>query len=776
MQFLTRWRRTAPAVALLGVSAIARGAAQAPLQRAAIEAFRDSLAAVQDSVTLLAIERRGIDHARRELRDSAMAHVRLGFVALRLGDLAGRKHFEDAASEFQWTIDLQPRWPYGWLGLGLAELGIGDAEFALLRGLQTALGKDALTRSADDFARSAEVDPAFTRGLVELANTALRQRINLRLGVALAALRRAAPTPAGHDPQVELARARVEREVGNPDSALVAVDALNAARPDDPVALLELARVRFALGRNDGNGPWYRGLASGDSTATALYRHDLRFVLPDSTLHAFDAASAAGRAALMRRFWSTRDEDELHTSGDRLMEHYRRLDYARRAYRVATTHRHYDIVERYRPSVVDFDDRGVIYIRHGAPDQRVSLDLPGLPFNESWVYHRPGRPDLLFHFVAREDVTDYRLVESALDILGYENALRLAGTGDVQGNDAPVRSRASNQFARISLDSAAHLRQRASDAAMSALAEEIFRSRLPLNPIYQRLLISGPGGASGLLGEERALGSRSIRVGTTTDDWTRQYDHRLPASIRVYAMAADSASSQLRVAFAIPMSATPGAGGAVRVRASALAVDGSSASTLDSLMTGAAARSVSGEADAVGVAAFPVAAGSTLVRVGAEAGRAGVTSGRDTVAVTAPNAAGLGLSDIVLGRRSMPVTWVAITGDTVRADPTAQFSRDEPMQLFAEVFRAPLNAPYRIELTVRHPGHRSIFQRLAGVFGASSVALRVAFSGRGSAHTAAIQREIDLHGLNPGEYVMELTVSATGQAPATRREDFTVHP
>jgi hypothetical protein len=775
MQSLTRTRCSASAAALLVVIAT-RASAQSPVQRAAIEAFRDSLATVPDSTTLLGIERRGIEHARRELRDSALAHVRLGFVALRLGDVAGRKHFEDAASEFQWTIDLQPKWPYGWLGLGLAELGIGDAEFALLRGLQTALGKDALTRSADDFAHSAAVDPSFTRGLVELANTALRQRINLRLDVALAALRRSVATPAGHDPQVELARARVEREVGSPDSALVAVNALIAAQPTDATALLELARVRFALGRNDGNPPWYRGLAVGDTAATALYRDDLQFILPDSTLHAFDAATGSGRAALMRHFWSLRDQDELHTPGDRLMEHYRRLAYARRAYRLATTHRHYDIVERYRPPTVDFDDRGVIYIRHGPPDDRVSLDLPGLPLNESWVYHRPGQPDLLFHFVAREDVTDYRLVESALDILGYENALRLAGTGDVQGNDAPTRGRPSNQFARVSLDSAARLRQRATDVAMSSTAEEIFRSRLPLNPIYQRLLSSGPGGATGLLGEERTLGSRSIRIGTTTDDWRRHYQHPLPASIRVYAMAADSVSAQLRVAFAVPMSATPNTAGVLRVRASALAVDGTSASTLDSVITGTSVASAQGVNDAVGVATFPVAPGSTLVRVGAETGHAGVTSARDTLEVTAPNASKLGLSDIVLGRRSMPVDWIASTGDTVRADPTAEFSRDEPMELFAEVFRPPANGSCRIELVVRHPGHRSIFQRLAGVFGASSVVLRVAFSGRGSGGTMAIKRDIDLHSLSPGHYVMEMTVSAPGSASATRREDFSVRP
>ncbi len=406
---------------------------------------------MNDSLKLLAAEKIQIAHASHELRDSAMAHLRLGFLALRLGDLSGKKHYEDAASEFQWVVDLQPKWPYGWFGLGLAELGVGDAEFSLLRGLQSALGKDALTRSANDFARSAEVDPGFGRGLVELSNTALRQRVNLRLDVALAALRRAARTPAASTPEVLLARARVEREVGSPDSAQAAVDALVQRRPNDPTALLEQARVRFKLGRRDGGDPWYRGLAVADAATLDLYRYDLRFVLPDSTVRAFDAASGAARADLMRKFWQRRDYDELHTPGERLVEHYRRLDVARHSYRLVTTHRHYDIVERYRPPVAEFDDRGVVYIRQGAPDEHASLEEPGLPYNESWLYRRADGPDLIMHFVAREGISDYRLVESVMDVFDYASTVRMGGLGQHSGHRfaaAATRERA-RQFHQL---------------------------------------------------------------------------------------------------------------------------------------------------------------------------------------------------------------------------------------------------------------------------------------------------------------------------------------
>ena len=187
------------AVALIVVLVPSRLSAQAPDERADLERFRDSLAATSDTAGLLVLERRMIDLAKAD-RSNALVHLKLGFLSLRLGELGGQAHYDDAASEFQWAIDLQPTWPYAWYGMGLAEYGVGDSQISFVTGLKTMLGKDALTRSAMAFAKSAEVDPAFVRGLVELSNTALRQRVNIKLGVALDALRRAA-SPSSETPR-----------------------------------------------------------------------------------------------------------------------------------------------------------------------------------------------------------------------------------------------------------------------------------------------------------------------------------------------------------------------------------------------------------------------------------------------------------------------------------------------------------------------------------------------------------------------------------------------
>ncbi len=153
--FRPRHLVAALAVALAAAPALR---AQEPADRAELERFRDSIAATADSSGLLALEKRLIDQAKAD-RSNAMTHLRLGFLSLRLGDLGGQSHYEDAASEFQWAIDLQPTWPYGWYGMGFAEYGVGDSQISFVTGIKTMLGKDALTRSAMAFAKSAEVDP-----------------------------------------------------------------------------------------------------------------------------------------------------------------------------------------------------------------------------------------------------------------------------------------------------------------------------------------------------------------------------------------------------------------------------------------------------------------------------------------------------------------------------------------------------------------------------------------------------------------------------------------
>jgi GWxTD domain-containing protein len=721
--------RLAPlAVVLILAAAPHRLPAQIPGERAELERFRDSLATTTDSTGLLVLERRLIDAAKAE-RNNTLMHLKLGFLSLRLGELGGHSHYDDAASEFQWAIDLQPTWPYPWYGMGLAEYGVGDSQVSFVTGLKTMLGKDALTRSAMAFARSAQVDPGFVRGLVELSNTALRQRVNIKLGVALDALRRAAPTPAGRDPQVLLARGRVEREVGDGDSALTAFRDYLDRGASRSLGQLEIARTLFLLGRFDGVPPYYEGAADDDPGTVAAYRADLATIASDSVLREFDLQSGLQRVAYLRHFWSDRDRTELRADGERLREHYRRLFYARKNFYLASLNRHYDIVERYRSGSRDFDDRGVIYIRHGEPSSRATYAAPGLEPNESWRYSRP-EGDLIFHFVAREDVQDFKLVESLFDVLGFSQAIALRGD---QGKESPV-------------------------------AEQLMLSREELSPIYQRLQSAGSIGQGQYQTEERRMGQASIALGTKTDSYELRFAQDLSVHSDVLAVGRDSAGTLVQVAYAIsgkglePVTVTSGYLYSVRLRFSASDRTGRVVASVDTTRHFVAPEPVPDREHLVGRVAIPVPPGRFEYRLAIQQGEeAGVVLPRDTVRVGGVTSDGLALSDLVLGSRNTNLAWRRSDQDTVLFNPLETFQRGDEMQLYYEVGGLRPGSPYEVRLAVkRKGGGGGLFRK---IFGGGGAAISLKFDTRAVAALESAHRGLQLERLKPGNYVLEVTVT-----------------
>ena len=184
-----------------------------------------------------------------------------------------------------------------------------------------------------------------------------------------------------------LARGRIERLVGSPDSALAAFHGYAAAGGDIPLALLEQARTLFVLDSLSGQVPYYAGASLDDRVSVSGYRDDLAPIATPAELEALDAASGPARAQMLKEFWTQRDRQDLRENGERVRQHYQRLRVARLHYRLALTKRRYDTDERYRSGSLEFDDRGVIYVRHGAPSDsavymgvgscyNLSLDIP----------------------------------------------------------------------------------------------------------------------------------------------------------------------------------------------------------------------------------------------------------------------------------------------------------------------------------------------------------------------------------------------------------------
>jgi GWxTD domain-containing protein len=727
---------------------------QAPAERADLEALRDSLAAVQDTVALNRLEAATIAVAKQN-RNDPVIHLRLGFLAYRLGEITKEKsHYDAAAGEFEWAAELRPGWPYPWYGLGLAELAVGEHASLAIENIRQMLGKDYLSKAAKAFARATEADPSFASAVVDLANTALTQRIHPRLAVALEAVRLSAAGPAGRHAEVQLVRGRVEREAGEGDSAIVAFRAFLSVGGDSGIGLLELARsFYFARRAPQGWAAYFAGArATTSAPALTLYRSDLSWIADSAELTAFDALpNPTARAAWLEQFWTRRDVAEARDQGERLAEHYRRWFYARRNFRLVSTHRHYDITERYRSPQLEFDDRGVIYLRHGDPDRRARLAEQALEPNESWLYRRQAGGDLIFHFVARDDASDYKLIESLVDVLGFSRAVRAGSSTDPEVT-ALYQSR--NEF--------------------GALYARVGNSQRP---------------AGGELAQDRIQGRRSIQVGTTSDSYAQRFEQPLDAVTTEFVVGdghvADSAGGgqMLHVVFAIPadrLISEPSSNGVqypLRFRVVVSDSGDTVVARLDTLRVFGARQPLRTPAYLTGRLALPVPAGDYRYRVliatpDGAAGDLVVDSLR--VERLDPRAARFTVSDVVVGREGSGLVWLT-PGDTVRLNPLNRFPEGSGAELYYEIYGLARGASYHTVVRLEKEGGRSLFGAIRGLFGGGRSPVLLEFDAPADGPLTRVHRGIALRDVGKGNYRLTVIVTdpASGVA-ATRTQRFQV--
>lgn len=745
-------RRAIVFLILGGLLTVAPGVllrAQDPSDRRAIDRLRDSLAGVADSSSLKRLEIANIKVAKGQ-RDDPMIHMRLGFISYRLGEIAGKSHFEDAAGEFEWAAELRPGWPYPWYGEGLAELALGERAI-IVENLRQVLGKDHLSKAARAFAKAVEADPAFADATLDLVRTALTQRIGPRLDLALSAVRAASNSPAGQQPPVQLARGRVERVVGNPDSALVAFQTYVAVGGDSGVGLLEQARtLYFTHQPAAGMRAYYAGALTNTAPAVALYRSDLAWIATPAELVTFDAlADGPARARWLSEFWQRRDIIDARDPGDRLSEHYRRWFYAAHNFQLVSRHRHYDITERYRSTQDEFDDRGIIYLRHGPPDRRATfVASDSVEPNETWLYHE-SQGDLIFHFVARKEVQDFKLVESLADALA-------------------------------SLGGALALEAR---RGMSPIASALFESRADISPVYVRLGdLTGSGNVRGLLAAERRVGQRSIEVGTTSDSYRRVFAAPLDVIVSRFVVGdARGTGAALHVVFAIPahrLSPVPEGNRVVYPLSFRLYVTdsaGNLAARLDTTRAFAASKSLPEGTYLTGQFIVPVPPGRFAYRLLTQQtdGIAGSLVTGDSVNVDTLTGHRFAVSDLVVGREGAGLVW-SRGADTVFLNPLERFPEAGTAELYYEIFGLPPGGVYHTVIRLERRGGRS----LLGLFGGGKrQPVLLEFDAPSEGMLTRVHRRVDLGDAPRGTYVLVVQVRdpATGVI-VTRSAPFTVVP
>ena len=726
------WRLLLSCALLTSGAAYAHAQGPDAVQR--LMAVRTQLAADADSLALRRREAQLIELARTH-RDSTLLHLELGLVALRLGEVGGRRHFEDAASEFEWAAELAPSWPMPWWGLALAEEGLGDSRVSPVAGIQAMLGKDKGSRAAAALHQALRLEPSFAPALVDLARITEAQRFNIRLDETVSAFRLAGSGEPTDRADVQLARGRIERLGGSPDSALVAFRRYAALGGVPGLAQLEEARTLFVLDSLSGSVPYFAGAASEDTAAVRRYGDDLRPIASDSEMTALATARGRGRVNVLRQFWFFRDRADLRSDGERLREHYRRLHVARQRFRLAEAKRRYDTDERYRSGSREFDDRGIVYIRHGAPDDSVRYVAMGVCANETWRYRRPDG-DVVLHFVARDDVQDFRLVESVLDIVDAGGITRLRQES-CQGGNVP----------------------------------DLVLSRVGLSPLYDRLLNASRNNYLQLANEDRAQGQRAIRTGTTTDSYALRFRTPLYAVADGLVVGRDGARPLLHVTFALEgasaWSRTTEVGEAypVRLRVMASGAGGELLASVDTARIFLAERKLGANEFLMGRIAVPVPPGVVRYRVAVSQGEErGVLLPMDS-ALAPPVTGPLALSDVALGAPGVGARWTPPAGEPVRMNPLALYRVGGTLELYAEVYGVAAGAPLSVTLDVTRQGKRGLF----GLFGGKrSLTIRSNEAAEGPA--SVIRRSVSLAGLPEGEYRLALRVQdATGTVVERRR-------
>ncbi|MGH7590190.1 MAG: hypothetical protein ACREL2_02035, partial [Gemmatimonadales bacterium] len=460
------------------------------------------------------------------------------------------------------------------------------------------------------------------------------------------------------------------------DSSLTAFRAYDAAGGDHAIALFEEARTLLGQGDSIGESLYYAGAALPDTPASAGYREDLLLLVPEDELGGFDSVTGQDRAGWLRRFWKARDLTDLQPAGSRLREHYRRWRYAIQHFARLGDRRPTPFLcyadRNYDSHREDLDDRGIIWVRHGPPEMRITapvhFDYPA----ESWRYLFAGADTLVLHFYDMHVTDDYRLVPSAFQLETPPGCMP-----EYHDTSAMIGPRAS------------------------------------MLPAYDRYLTATPMLASKLIQEDIARGEVAIPRATSTDENPVSFAHPLEIRGRAQMFGRVGADGLLHLALAARLREADTLG----ARAPQIRIGGYIAGTKAMGWTGPATTSrtaVVGDARWwIGLVTLPLPPGHAAVHAAVDLGDStGGVSGWVSLDLPPP-VAGLSLDGPVLAPAGSALAWVTPDGDSAFFSPWTDPRRNEPVELTAAVRGAIPTDTLAFTLSVQ-PSGRSLLSRLFG--------------------------------------------------------------
>jgi hypothetical protein len=673
----------------------------------------------------------------------------------------------------------EPDWPMGWYGLAIARLQMGRANMVSREGPLSPVGVSLEAGAGYALVRALELDSTFQEAVEALALAPVPREGAARLGERLAMLerlQRLLPGPARY------ATGMLELEANHPEKAVTFLEeALNQRGIDSGVVQLALARARYGTGEPElGRAALFAGATDTSELTGMAYRREISWVASPAELVEWDSLPAGGRADWLRAFWARRDVQDARPDGARLIEHYRRMEYALSAYRMvlprsgrnkaagqASTvdwfaeemlQRHPedydaspDVADRamtaqtigasspfhaFRTSQALLDDRGAAYIRHGKPDE-IARTKAGIAV-ELWKYERPGDPLLLGFTEVDFDgqVGASRMVPSLLSIspqlrdqLCHLDTRLCSSSADPTAPNLIVNIDASNVRSQTGSSS----RALAADRSQNSVSR---------------------------LQESRRKGIETVNIAMSTDDYPRKFTHEVHPVVQVYGLdRASGGEPRLVVAFAIPGEeldyATPPAAGGRAVYPVEFHVMATRQADgwrveLDTLRQFAVPRPLTAGEFITGMIEMKVPAGiySSSVLVSQADGRGAVAS---VMAVATPRAEPvLQVSDLVLGQEKSPVHWNS-GSYAVPLNPLNAFPKGGTAEVYYQLWGLKVGTSYD-----------SRFEFYKAEETDKPAKLRLAFKEQAPATHGEVKRSLGLANLDPGQYQVRFVISGGG--------------
>ncbi|MDZ4257442.1 MAG: GWxTD domain-containing protein [Gemmatimonadales bacterium] len=790
--FVSATARVLTALALL-VAIPDSGGAQVGADRAVIDSVLDELRAKTPPAP-----------GRCAPYQSSLQLLCQSMVAAKRAELTMDKAEADRAErDARQVVLAKPEWALGWYAIGVARLQMAHTGMVTREGPLHPVGATLETGAGNAMERALELEPSLRIAAEALALIGVPRDGASQLTNRVAVLRRVRPMLS---PLALLGAAQVERMLGSRDSAAALLEAAIVTRGvDDGVAKLELARELHSLGRSDeGRKLLFAGAGVDSPAAFAGYRHELEWVAEPAELAAWDSTAAADRSAWLERFWSERDVAAGWSEGERLKEHYRRVEHAwknftlivpvsgrqklrsrtggidtyvdellvreatsanavdaefnregtteatrldaARANSMATAQRLAGLdgpFQAFRTSQTALDDRGVVWIRHGAPS-RVATSVGGEAL-ALWVYDR-GDAAMTLQF--REQNFD-----------GQSGATSLVPTLI----DVPARYR--DQFCSLEVSLCSTENTVRGDEMMVTMTGG-GRSRVGGGT---RAVTEGGRITTALVGNLVERGEAMIAHATATDAHPREFTARVTPAVQLYGLDRPGEGARAVTAFAIPgdqlaYTQPPEAGGrtvyTIRMQLSAIDAAGQRRD-LDTLRRFAVAAPLTkgqllqGSLEMV----LPGGRHTMALVLTQDDGRGAVSS---LGAIPVPMGGGrLGISSLVLGREGSGIAWRSGT-TTVPLNPVNSYARGSDATLYYQLTGLKTGERYQTRVEFIEAARTD-----------DRPALSLTFADEAPGTRMEVLREVGLKNLDPGRFRVRVTVSG-GDASTSETAWLTV--